>query len=110
MRTMSSADHYRDKTLGPWSSHPYWARRRDRYFAFAAFLPLGLAIALAVLVASDFQNWVSMIRDRTAWLTVLAATATFGIAAVMSVSLCGRISVWQSRRRVHDSATRWLHP
>lgn len=110
---MSSPESFRDKVLGPWSSHPHWARWRQRYFAYMAFLPLAIAIAASVVVASDFENWTSMLRHRLTWLTVLAAAFTFGLGAVMSLSLCGRIAAWQSAqagRRFGDSVMRSVDP
>jgi hypothetical protein len=110
---MSSPENFRDKVLGAWSSHHHWTRRRQRLFALAVFLPLAVALVAALIAAADIEHWASMLRQRAAWLTVLGAAFTFALAALMSLSLCGRIAAWQSTHggpRFGDAVTHSVDP
>jgi hypothetical protein len=84
---------FRDRHLGPWSSHPAFLRRRSRIWAMLGFLPLLVGVVV-VLGAWRFGtvSLLSLVRQWNTWLPLALALLAFGFAAAVTVLLIARAS------------------
>jgi len=100
---MRSAE-LRDTHLGKWSSHPYWAKSRARWYYLGAFLPVAIVVLLAVFVVINYRNWVQFLLSAPTWLLVAGVAGACTIAALMTLALSARWSQVQWITRMEGDA------
>jgi len=85
--------------LGFWSSHPYWLRQKETKFRRWAWLPLIILLCFGFFLALELENWAPMLEHATAWIVVLASTATAALGCTMTVTLCRRLAEYYRRHQ-----------
>ena len=107
---MNEAELFRDKTLGKWSSHPYWTKRRQILLWGISFIPLAVAVLIAfyavfVLDALEQPRWWEVLTQRTMLFgIILFVLSTFMLSALMTWTLCMRLAHILNRRRIEGDA------
>jgi hypothetical protein len=84
---------FRDGVLGLWSSHPFWVKQRDRWLRGLSFSALGLLWSIFVARLERIDVWMKNPSPLTSQFLWIAVAATATIAALVTLSICARLSL-----------------
>ena len=90
-------DDFRNKVLGPWSSHPYWARRRCIVSA------LGAVAALGILAGVGTRSGMALLGGSPRLATVLGMVLAFGVSATVWTAIYAWLEGWILMQDEHKS-------
>ncbi|MFZ0255167.1 MAG: hypothetical protein WAN46_05905, partial [Gammaproteobacteria bacterium] len=97
-------DTFRDRVLGPLSSHPYWRARRSVWVRWLAAVPLLGVLVLLVVTASDVFHWAETVENLSLWIMLVAGACALGVGFLTTLVLIDR---WAYLQGHENGFGRW---